>query len=183
MASSKSRTGKLTYADYERIPDDGLRHEIIDGEHCVSPAPYVDHQTISKHLQFQLYSQIELTGLGKVFDAPTDVVLSLNDIVEPDLLAVLGAHEAIITRKNIQGSPDLVVEIISSSSRRMDLVRKHALYEKWRVPEYWAIDGEARVVHQFLRGDERYAPAIVCTDHVVFRGAAGVGVDLTRVWD
>ena len=183
MASSKSRTGKLTYADYERIPDDGLRHEIIDGEHCVSPAPYVDHQTISKHLQYQLYSQIELTGLGKVFSAPTDVVLSPSDIVEPDLLAVLAPRQAIITRKNIQGAPDLIVEIISSSSRRMDLGKKHELYEKWRVPEYWVVDGEARVVHQFLLVDERYAPAIACTDHVDFRAAPGVQIDLTRVWD
>jgi Uma2 family endonuclease len=183
MASSKSRTGKLTYADYERIPDDGLRHEIIDGEHCVSPAPYVDHQTISTRLLVQLYLQIEAPGLGKVLPAPTDVVLSPNDIVQPDILAVLAHRLAIVTRKNIQGAPDLIVEIISSSSRLMDLGKKHELYEKWRVPEYWVVDGEARVVHQFLRVDERYAPAIVCTDHVVFRGVEGVRIDLTRVWD
>src|SRR5262249_4636623 len=100
-----------------------------------------------------------------------------------DLLAVLAPRQAIITRKNIQGAPDLIVEIISSSSRRMDLGKKHELYEKWRVPEYWVVDGEARVVHQFLRGDERYAPAIACTDQVVFRGVAGVRIDLTRVWE
>jgi Uma2 family endonuclease len=183
MASSKSRTGKLTYADYERIPDDGLRHEIIDGEHCVSPAPYVDHQTISTRLLVQLYLQIEAPGLGKVLPAPTDVVLSPNSIVQPDILSVLAHRLAIVTQKNIQGAPDLIVEIISSSSRRMDLGRKHELYEKWRVPEYWVVDGEARVVHQFLLVDERYAPAIVCTDHVVFPRRRGVRIDLTRVWD
>src|SRR5262245_20273467 len=164
MASSKSRTGKLTYADYERIPDDGLRHEIIDGEHRVSPAPYTDHQSLSLRLLVQLYLQIEVPGLGKVLPAPTDVVLSPSDIVQPDILAVLAHRLAIVTPRNIQGAPDLVVEILSSSSRRFDLGKKHELYARWAVPEYWVVDGEARMVKQFLLSAGRYGDAVTCTD-------------------
>ncbi len=84
---------KLTYEDYVHFPEDGKTHEIIDGEHVMTPAPNTCHQTISRRIQFQLYEQIEKKGLGQVFDAPTDLELSRTDIVQPDLLVVLSEHK------------------------------------------------------------------------------------------
>jgi hypothetical protein len=96
------------YAAYAAIPTDGKRHEIIDGEHFVNPAPNLYHQEVSRHIQFQLYSQIELTGLGKVIDAPVDLQLSDHDIVQPDLVIVTLSRKHIMTPTKIKGVPDLV---------------------------------------------------------------------------
>src|SRR5262245_10741234 len=115
---------KLGYAHYVCFPDDGRRHEIIDGAHFVNPAPSTYHQTVSKRLQFQLYSQIERAGLGEVFNVPIDVQLSEHDIVQPDLVVVLKAKKTIITPTKIKGVPDLIVEIISVSSADNDRTLK-----------------------------------------------------------
>jgi hypothetical protein len=97
--SEGPRTGvKLTYREYRCFPQDGRRHEIIDGEHKVNPASETYHQkTLSRRIQFQLYVQIEQAGLGVVFNAPTDLELSETDIVQPDLIVVSEARKTIIT--------------------------------------------------------------------------------------
>ena len=107
---------KLTYEDYVRIPEDGKRHEIIDGDHYVTPRPFVYHQTVSGRLFVQLFRQVEERELGRVLCAPMDVLLSEVDIVQPDIVVVLKRNASIITKKNIQGSPDLLIEILSPST-------------------------------------------------------------------
>jgi Uma2 family endonuclease len=102
--------------------------------------------------------------------------------VQPDILAVLAHRHAILTHENIQGAPDLVVEILSTSSRRIDLGKKHELYELWRVPEYWVVDGEAGEVQQLPLCEGRYAAPRICSDEIVFRGCNAVRIDLRRVW-
>ena len=174
---------KLTYEDYEKIPsDDGKRHEIIDGEHIVSPAPETYHQTLSRRIQFQLYRQIEETGLGVVFNAPTDLQLSQVDIVQPDLLVVLTAREEIVGPKKIDGPPDLVVEILSPSSGKNDQVLKKDLYAKRGVPEYWIVDPAAKAVERHLLQAGRYRLEGKHAGEVSFGGLPGVTVDLTKVW-
>lgn len=88
MTPETKLRGRLGYREYVCFPDDGRRHEIIDGEHVVNPAPDTYHQTLSRRIQFQLYTQIELEQLGQIFDAPTDLQLSETDIVQPDLILV-----------------------------------------------------------------------------------------------
>ena len=78
-------TTKLTYDDYVLFPNDGMRHEIIHGRHYMNPAPSPRHQTVSRHIQFQLYQQIELKRHGQVFNAPIDLQLSETDVVQPDI--------------------------------------------------------------------------------------------------
>ena len=90
---------KLTYDDYVLFPDDGKRHEIIDGRHYMNPAPNPRHQAVSRHIQFQLYEQIELTKLGEVINSPIDLQLSLWDVVQPDIVVVLAANRIITTTK------------------------------------------------------------------------------------
>ena len=138
--------GKLTYKDYVGYPDDGRRHEIIDGEHYVNSTPSTYHQTVSRHVKFQLYSKIELTGRGYIFNSPIDLELSPNNIIQPDLVTVL--DRLIITPTKIKGVPDLVVEILSPSSERNDRVLKFELYEKSGVAEYWIVDPHEHVVGQ-----------------------------------
>ena len=174
---------KLTYNEYVLLPVDGNRHEIIDGRHYMNAAPVPRHQAISRHIQFQLYQQIELMKLGQVIDSPIDVQLSDVDVVQPDLVVVLAANR-IITQTRIRGVPDLVIEILSPSNRSHDTELKQQLYEQFAVPEYWIVDPDECVVVRY-RLDEsgRFGQSIEFKDAIMFDGVpGGATVDLTRVW-
>jgi Uma2 family endonuclease len=173
---------KLTYEDFVCFPDDSKRHELIDGDHYVTPSPNVNHQRCSKHIEFQLYQQIELEDLGEVFYAPLDVLLSDHDVVEPDLMVVLAANRAIIESQKLVGPPDLVVEILSKSTKQRDKSLKKRLYERSGVPEYWIVVPEDQAVEQHVLADGRYELAGSHATEIEYRGLPGVRVDLTKVW-
>lgn len=144
----------LTYDDYLLFPEDGRRHEIIEGEHYVSPAPNRKHQRILATLSREVGSFVHLRGLGEVLFAPFDVVFSDVDIVQPDLIFVASANLGILTEANAQGAPDLVVEILSESTRKRDLTTKRKLYARSGVAEYWVIDPEIETVTVFrIKGE------------------------------
>src|SRR5262245_22711992 len=125
---------KLTYDDFLLFPDDGQRHELIDGEHYVTPSPIRKHQAIVRNLTGMVWAYLQHHPGGSVFGAPFDVVFSHFDVVEPDLLFVSAARrDQVLTEKNVQGAPDLVVEIGSPSTRRRDETIKRRLYERFGV--------------------------------------------------
>lgn len=135
---------RLTYADYEKIPADGLRHEIIEGEEYVTPAPDVRHQEVVGRL-FRILSEfVERNDLGKVFVAPIDVVLSAESVVQPDIVVVSKARLGIVKEKNIQGAPDLLVEVLSPSTESMDRGEKRETYEASGILEYWMVHPATR---------------------------------------
>jgi Uma2 family endonuclease len=146
---------KLTYEDYLLLPDDGRRHEIIDGEHYVSPSPNTRHQRLVKRISLALYP-FESAGLGEVFWAPYDVVLSIFDVVQPDVFFVTAARSHIVVEKNVQGAPDLVVEILSPSNRQYDEQFKLKTYERLAVDEYWIVDPDESSVSIFRRSGDRF---------------------------
>lgn len=171
---------KLGYQEYCCFPDDGRRHEIIDGDHYMTPAPSTTHQTVSKRLQYQLYTQVELAGLGLVFNAPVDVQLTEYDIVQPDLVVVLKDRTRMITHTKINGVPDLIVEILSPSTAANDTALKKQLYERTGVTEYWIADPDNQRLEQYrlVDGAYRLAPP---TDPVTgFSG--GLSVRLADIW-
>ncbi|MGR3311484.1 MAG: Uma2 family endonuclease [Candidatus Brocadiales bacterium] len=133
-------TVKFTYEDYLLFPENGNRHELIDGEHYMTPAPSTRHQRISGKFFRILSDFIEKNKLGEVFYAPCDIVFSDIDVVQPDIIFISNENMRIITEKNVQGPPDLAIEIISETTRKMDKVIKRSLYEKFGVKEYWIID-------------------------------------------
>lgn len=160
MTVSGNPALKLTYEDYLYLPEDGKRHEIIDGEHNVTPAPTTRHQRIVTRLTRMLESLVADRGLGLVLVAPTDVVLSDTDVVQPDLLFVSKSRAEIVTESNIRGAPDLVIEVTSSTTRRRDEITKRDLYAKHGVAEYWIVDPEVdaiKVYHSTEEGFERIA--------------------------
>ncbi|MBU8913108.1 MAG: Uma2 family endonuclease [Spirochaetales bacterium] len=174
---------KLTYREYRHFPDDGKTHELIDGEHYVAPAPGTNHQSISRHIQFQLYQQLELTERAEVYDAPTDVELSEIDVVQPDILVVSHARRGIISPSRIIGSPELVVEIISPSSGPRDRELKRGLYERRGVAVYWLVDPEAQTVTVFELKDGAYRETGSHREEVRLElPGLEATVDLTRVW-
>jgi Uma2 family endonuclease len=155
---------KLTYDDFVLFPDDGKRHEIIDGEHCVTPSPNTAHQQISLNLVLAIGGWLEHHPIGRLFHAPYDVVFSDFDVVEPDLLYVSTERAAeILTEKHARGAPDLVVEIASPGTRQRDETIKRRLYERSGVREYWVVDPDVDVVRIYRREGERFGRAIELT--------------------
>jgi Uma2 family endonuclease len=152
--SSKVR---LTYQDLRRLPDDNLLHELIDGVHYVTPAPRPKHQRVSGNLHFRIAGYLDVLRpgregcrehpLGRVYYAPLDVVFTEHDCVEPDLIYISREREARqMTEDNLEGAPDLVIEILSPSTKRRDQGIKHRLYERFEVSEYWIVDPERETV-------------------------------------
>jgi Uma2 family endonuclease len=148
---------KLTYEDFVHFPDDGKRHELIDGEHYVTAAPIRKHQAIVMNLSGLIWSYLQQRPLGRVYGTPFDVIFSDYDVVEPDLIYI--SHDRarqIETSPWVRGAPDLVVEVGSPSTRRRDETIKRRLYERFGVQEYWIVDAEIDAIKVFRRVDERY---------------------------
>ncbi len=146
---------KLTYADYLKTPDDE-RCELLNGELVMSPSPKEIHQYILGNLYLKLGAFVRERGLGKIYFAPFDVVLSDTDVVQPDLLFVSDDRIGIVTPDNVQGAPDLVVEILSPATAERDRTVKLAMYARHGVQEYWMVDPDARTITVLLRGESRF---------------------------
>ena len=145
---TKKPKPKLTYEDYAKTPDDE-RWELIDGELFISPSPKRAHQRSQMTLGSRMSFFADENDLGEVY-SDFDVVLSDTDTVRPGLLFVSKERLHIITADNVQGAPDLVVEIRSESTARRDWTTKRALYERHGVKEYWLVDPEAATVAVLL---------------------------------
>ena len=149
---------KLTYDDFLLFPDDGQRHELIDGEHYVTPSPNIRHQDISGRLHLLIGNWLSTHRLGRVFYAPLDVRFSMFDVVEPDLLYVSNERAAdLLAGQHVMGAPDLIVEIGSPSTRQRDETIKRGLYENATVVEYWVVDPEIDVIRVYRREGNRFA--------------------------
>jgi len=181
---------KLRYRDYVLFPDNGKRHEIIDGDHFMSPSPSTKHQRVSRNLEWIIESFLrkEKMGerMGEIFNAPCDVVLSDSDIVVPDLVYISKEHKDIITEANIQGSPDLIVEILSPSNKSYDRVLKKDLYEAFGVKEYWIIDLDEDAVEVYrlsLPSGKFLAPEVYARSQVLKTGVIpGIEIHLDEVF-
>jgi Uma2 family endonuclease len=158
MAVRDTVRRKLTYEDYLLFPEDGKRHEILDGEHYVTSAPSWEHQGVSLNLSSRLGPFVREHRLGFVRYAPLEVLLSEHDIVQPDLLFISNERAGIVTPANVQGAPDLVIEILSDSSRRRDETVKRDRYEQHGVREYWLFDPYRKTARVFRRSGAGFLP-------------------------
>ena len=148
---------KLTYDDFVLFPDDGKRHELIDGEHYVTPSPNTKHQSIAWNLTVMIGAYLQKHPVGRAFAAPLDVVFSEFDVVEPDLLFISEARQSqVLTPQHVRGAPDLVVEIGSPGTRKRDDTIKRRLYERFAVAEYWVIDADFDTIKVYRRGEAGY---------------------------
>ena len=137
---------KLTYEDYRATPEDA-RYELLDGDLIMVAAPNLKHQKVLRRLSQKLGQFIDEHGLGEFFFAPCDVVLSDTDVVQPDLLFVSREREHLLSSgENVQGAPELVVEILSPATADRDRGYKRELYGRHGVTEYWLVDPIAETV-------------------------------------
>ena len=155
MTTATTDKKKYTYADYLKTPDDE-RYELIEGELLMTPSPVMRHQRISRKMLIAIDNHVTDNDLGEVFDAPSDVYLDNENVVQPDILFVSKERLDIIGEKNIQGAPDLVIEIISESTAYRDLVQKKKLYVRFGVKEYWIVIPEESSVDIFTLKDNAF---------------------------
>ena len=154
MATTTQGAVRQTYKDYCATPGDE-RYELLNGNLMMVPAPNRKHQTVLVRLARKLGNFTEEHGLGNVYVAPFDVVLSDTDVVQPDVLFISRAREHTLTDENVRGAPDLVIEILSPSTADRDLGYKHDLYGRHGVLEYWIVDPMAETVAVHRQGNGR----------------------------
>jgi Uma2 family endonuclease len=151
IVKTAERTKPFTYADYLNLPDDGKRYEIIDGELYMVPAPTLDHQRAAGTFHAIIWHFLEENPIGEVFPAPTDVIFSELSVVQPDVVFVSKEKSDILTRENIQGSPSLVIEVLSPGTERRDRTEKLETYARYGVQEYWMASEENETVEVWRR--------------------------------
>ena len=174
---------KLTVDDYMATPD-SQRFQLLDGELIVAPAPTTRHQTISRRLERALEDFVFPNHLGQIFDAPTDVVLSEHDVAQPDLIFVSTARSIIVTLPNIQGAPDLVVEVLSPSTADQDLGPKRGLYQRHGVQEYWLVDPDANTIEVLTASETGFVTAATYTETGILASPLlqGLSIDLAPIF-
>ncbi len=183
-ADPRSPASKLTYEDYVTLPNDGRRYEILDGVLAVSPSPRTLHQRVARRLLVALENWLQLHPIGEIFIAPCDVILDRTTIVVPDLVFVARARAAIVTEKAIEGTPDLIVEILSKATERHDRGAKRKLYAQYGVERYWIVDADARSleIHALRNGAYERIGAHHGNDRVVCDIPAGFELRLDEIW-
>jgi Uma2 family endonuclease len=176
-------TTQLTYQDYRLLPDDGKRYEVIEGDLCMTPAPVTRHQIVVGRLLHVLLSYLETHPVGTVLTAPCDVLLSDTDIVQPDLLYVRNNSKAQVTELNIQGPPDLVVEVLSPATATRDRNLKRKRYEHFGVQEYWILDPDSNTVEIFALQAGQYTQVCRAIRPATFASAIfpNLTLDLSRL--
>ena len=146
---------KHTYEDYLKTPENE-RYELIEGELYMTPSPVTKHQRISGRIEFALRKFVTENNLGEVFDAPYDVYLDNENVVQPDIMFISKERLHIIGEKNVQGAPDLVIEIISENSAYRDMVQKKRLYTRFGVKEYWIVIPEEELIEIYILKEDIY---------------------------
>lgn len=161
MPTTSQRDTRLTYDDFVHFPDDGMRHELIDGVHHVTPCPVLHHQELLGRLHLAIGNFLAgCPEVGRVLLSPFDIVFTRWDVVEPDLLVIASDQLDILTEANVQGAPALVIEILSPSTRKRDLGIKRQLFDRGGVREYWIVDPRARDLTVYRRSPDGAFPKV-----------------------
>lgn len=174
----------FTYDDYLALPNDGKRYEIIEGDLSMTPAPSPRHQAVQLRLGSLLLAYLDKHALGRVFVSPIDLVLSMVDVVQPDLLFVGQSRSHIIAEKNIVGIPNLIVEILSPSSTTRDQEEKLSLYQRYGLPEYWIVDPDSQTVEVYLSAANRLekVETLKTGEQLRSRQIPGLVLDLSEIF-
>lgn len=176
--------GTWTYEDYCALPDDGKRYEILEGELVMVPGPGEPHQFVSGALFFDLYGFVRKNRLGRVYAAPFDIVLAPRNVVQPDIVFISNERMNVLTRANVQGSPDLAVEILSRGTRRRDRTTKFRIYAEHGIAHYWIVDPVARTLEAYELREGGYALTDRRTRDETFEPALfpGLTIPLAMLW-
>lgn len=168
------------------LPDDGLRHELLEGVHVVTPAPALLHQRAVGALCHQLRTALEGRDDAELFTSPADVVLGPRTLVQPDLFVVQRTPGVPLIRWADVGVPLLAIEVLSPTTAPRDRGAKRRIYQRAGVAEYWIVDLDARLIERWHPEDDRPAIADETLDWALAGGASGL-LDVRelflRVWE
>lgn len=173
-----SDVGPYRAADYWQLPE-GAPVELLQGRFVVSPSPNVLHQTIIGIL-FEVLRMAARNSGSKIMLSPMDVMLADDTILQPDLLYVSKSRRHII-KERVEGPPDLVVEIISGTSRR-DRVEKLDLYARYGVAEYWIVDPDSQVIEFLVNENGRYVVQSPSNDRYQSPLLPEVVIEIAEFW-
>jgi Uma2 family endonuclease len=134
-----------SYAEYARLPDDGNRYEVIDGEVLTTPSPGTRHQRVAQEVFVRLREYVLQHGIGEML-WDLDLLFVTGQFLRPDMVYVPNAERHRLTERGVEGVPGLVVEVVSPSSRRIDRLKKPARYGDFGIPEYWAVDPDLHAI-------------------------------------
>ena len=176
---------RYTVRDYMAMPDDGLRYELIDGELLLMPTPTTNHQRVAFRLAFLLEWFMSTNPIGEVFIAPLDVVLSEEVVLQPDIMFISTERSHIIGNRNVQGAPDLVIEVLSPSTERRDREQKSDKYFTFGVREYWIVDLAVQTIEVLIGGSESFELSGKYGPGSTFESAtfAGLQIDVGSVFE
>lgn len=175
-------TRRVSFADLQRMPDDGKRYELYDGELHVVPSPMPRHQRVAQRLLGSLQDYARAAG-GEAFIAPLDIVVSEYDVVQPDLV-YFGPHRAarINPDEAIRFLPDLAIEVLSPSTARTDRGRKRLLLERAGLAEYWVVDPITSSIEVYVLREGRFEDRTPVTDRLESPTLLGLIVSLSDLF-
>lgn len=177
---------RFTYQDYLELPEEpGWRFEILEGILVKDPSPNVMHQRVSRRLQRILEDYFwKVDPQGEIFNAPLDVTFHDITVVQPDVFYVSGKQKEIIKNTRIDGSPELVVEVLSPSNIRKDRIQKLRIYQKVQVQHYWIVNPCEKTLECFSLRDGAYTLVAGGMEEDVVEPPdfAGLSIDLKALW-
>lgn len=184
LAPDTPEAGHWTVEDYMKLDDD-QRYELLEGDLLMTPSPNIFHQRAVTKLGTLIDSYVDERDLGVCFDAPFDVVLGDDTVLQPDFTSVRGDRVSELYDGHcISGAPDLVVEILSKSTEARDRHRKRSLYGEAGVPWLVFVEPEARVVEVLRLDDNAYVIDTTAAndDELTFDLFPDLEIDLSHVW-
>jgi len=148
----------LTRRDYLELPEDGPRYQLIQGELFMAPAPNRFHQHISGNIEYALRRYLEDHPIGLLYDAPFDVTLTDINVFQPDILFVSNERKSLFDQHGLEGPPDLVIEILSPGTAKLDLDPKRKVYAQTGVQELWIVDPQVPEFRLFRLQENAESP-------------------------
>ncbi|WP_028308244.1 Uma2 family endonuclease [Desulfitibacter alkalitolerans] len=149
------REQPVTYEDYANMPDEGIRYEINNGQlEAMTPSPNAIHQFVVQQIEYRMMQNCSQDFI--VLSAPIDLILSETEVRQPDLVMIHRNRLSIITKRGIEGPPDLIVEVLSPFSAKRDRQQKIITYAKYHIPEYWIVDVNNELIEQYLLTNGQY---------------------------
>ena len=182
----RSRKKVLTYDDYVRLtPPDNGNYELHNGKIIFMPSPTPHHQRVAKRILIKMDAFVEANRLGEVFIAPLDTKFDEINTLQPDVLFISNGRQNIISRKKIDGAPDLVVEVLSEGNKPKEMSFKKYIYESFGVKEYWVINLEKRTISQLINHDGEFIPAGIWREEDVFESVVlpGFRVETAAIFE
>jgi Uma2 family endonuclease len=144
-----------TIAELLALPEDGLRHELLDGVHVVTPAPALLHQAAVREVMAVFFAALQGHDRFQLFSSPADIVLGIRTLVQPDVFIVQRQPGKPLRRWEDVGVPVLAVEILSPTTATRDRGAKRRIYQRAGVAQYWIVDLDARLIERWRPGDDR----------------------------